>query len=180
MAIDKELEQRLLKKREERLSEKSLTVTDVYQKNTFQADDKFIQELEPIEVDNPLSYAFKLGVLDTYRGVKQMTGADKEQLKAEQQKLNELMRGKDGGKVTAAYFAGAIVDPAGWLIPFGKARTLYKMGKYGMVSGAIAGATGYVDTEEGLFKNKNFSSLCRCIRWGYYISRYWWFKKLRC
>ena len=166
MAIDKELEQRLLKKREEKLSEKSLTVTDVYQKNTFQADDKFIQELEPIEVDNPLAYAFKLGILDTYRGVKQMTGADKEQLKAEQQKLNELMRGKDGGKVAAAYFAGAIVDPAGWLIPFGKARTLYKMGKYGMVSGAIAGATGYVDTEEGLFKTRTSQAFAGALGGG--------------
>lgn len=166
MAIDKELEQRLLKKREEKLSEKSLTVTDVSQKNTFQADDKFIQELEPIEVDNPLAYAFKLGILDTYRGVKQMTGADKEQLKVEQQKLNELMRGKDGGKVAAAYFAGAIVDPAGWLIPFGKARTLYKMGKYGMVSGAIAGATGYVDTEEGLFKTRTSQAFAGALGGG--------------
>ena len=40
------------------------------------------------------------------------------------------------------------LDPASWLIPFGKAKTLYTMGKYGMVSGAIAGAAGYVDEEQ--------------------------------
>ena len=46
-----------------------------------------------------------------------------------QQKLNELMRGPNGGWVTAAYFAGAILDPAGWLIPFGKAKNIYSMAK---------------------------------------------------
>ena len=68
-------------------------------------------------------------------------------MKAKQQKLNELMRGPNGGWVTAAYFAGAILDPAGWLIPFGKAKNIYSMAKTGVVSGAIAGATGYVDEE---------------------------------
>ena len=34
------------------------------------------------------------------------------------------MRGPNGGYVMAAYFAGAILDPAGWLIPFGKAKNL--------------------------------------------------------
>ena len=101
----------------------------------------------PPEVNNKYAYAFKLGLADTLRGVKQMAGRDKEEMKAEQQKLNELMRGEDGGLVTLAYFGGALLDPAGWLIPFGKARNLYTMGKYGMVSGAIAGATGYVDDE---------------------------------
>lgn len=118
-------------------------------KQTFK-DPDFINNMEavdPPEVNNALGYAFKLGITDTFRGVKQMTGFDKEQMKAEQQKLNELMRGENGAMVTAVYFAGALLDPAGWLIPFGKAKTLYQMGKYGMVSGAIAGATGYVDEE---------------------------------
>ena len=103
--------------------------------------------IDPPEVDNAIGYAFTLGLADTYRGVKQMVGANREEEKAKQKKLNELMRGENGGWVTAAYFGGALLDPAGWLIPFGKARTLYKMGKYGMVSGAIAGATGYVDED---------------------------------
>ena len=90
----------------------------------------------PPEVNNKYAYAFKLGLADTLRGVKQMAGRDKEEMKAEQQKLNELMRGEDGGLVTLAYFGGALLDPAGWLIPFGKAKTLYQMG-YGMVSGSL-------------------------------------------
>ena len=112
--------------------------------------DNFVNDMEPSsppEVNNKYAYAFKLGLADTFRGVKQMAGRDKEEMKAEQQKLNELMRGEDGGLVTLAYFGGALLDPASWLIPFGKAKTLYTMGKYGMVSGAVAGATGYVDDE---------------------------------
>ena len=125
------------------------TITDSIPQNpTFK--DNFVNDMEPSsppEVNNKYAYAFKLGLADTLRGVKQMAGRDKEEMKAEQQKLNELMRGEDGGLVTLAYFGGALLDPAGWLIPFGKARNLYTMGKYGMVSGAIAGATGYVDDE---------------------------------
>ena len=125
------------------------TITDSIPQNpTFK--DNFVNDMEPSsppEVNNKYAYAFKLGLADTLRGVKQMAGRNKEEMKAEQQKLNELMRGEDGGLVTLAYFGGALLDPAGWLIPFGKARNLYTMGKYGMVSGAIAGATGYVDDE---------------------------------
>ena len=125
------------------------TITGTIPQNpTFK--DNFVNEMEPsspLEVNNKYAYAFKLGLADTVRGVKQMAGRGKEEMKAEQQKLNELMRGEDGGLVTLAYFGGALLDPAGWLIPFGKAKTLYTMGKYGLVSGAVAGATGYVDDE---------------------------------
>ena len=130
------------------------SLTDKEKENYSTATKETIDKIEPLNVDNPVAFAFKLGVTDTLRGVKQIAGADEEQMKAEQKYLNELMRGPDGGKVTAAYFAGAIIDPASWLIPFGKARNLLSMGKYGMVSGAIAGAAGYVDTEEGLFKTR--------------------------
>ena len=66
----------------------------------------------------------------------------------EQKQLVKAMQGENGNLVKVAYFAGAILDPASWLIPFGKAKTLYTTGKYGMVSGAIAGAAGYVDEEQ--------------------------------
>ena len=49
--------------------------------------------------------------------------------------------------LTAAYFGGLVADPAGWLIPFAKARSIAKMAKYGLVAGGFAGATGYVDEE---------------------------------
>ena len=120
------------------------------QKKKTKEEDGLIDNMEsfdPPEVNNAYSFAFGLGLKDTYRGVKQITGFDRQQMKANQQKLNELMRGPNGGWVTAAYFAGAILDPAGWLIPFGKAKNIYSMAKAGVVSGAIAGATGYVDEE---------------------------------
>ena len=137
------------------------TVTDTSPINPTFKDD-FVNDMDPStpeEVNNKYSYAFKLGLADTFRGIKQIAGKDKEEMKAEQRKLNELMRGEDGGLVTAAYFGGALLDPAGWLIPFGKAKTLYSMAKYGMVSGAVAGATGYVDTEEGLVKSRGGQAL---------------------
>ena len=40
--------------------------------------------------------------------------------------------------VAAAYFGSAILDPAGWLLPVTKARTLYKAAKYGFVNSGIA------------------------------------------
>jgi hypothetical protein len=138
------------------------TITNQPPLNSTFKDDDFINNMEasdPPEVNNKYAYAFKLGLADTYRGVKQIAGKDKEEMKAEQRKLNELMRGEGGGLVTAAYFGGALLDPAGWLIPFGKAKTLYTMAKYGMVSGAIAGATGYVDTEEGLVRSRGGQAL---------------------
>ena len=107
-----------------------------------------MESIDPPEVNNAYSFAFGLGLADKARGVGQITGlGNRQQMKAKQQKLNEVMRGPNGGWVTAAYFAGAILDPAGWLIPFGKAKNIYSMAKAGMVSGGIAGATGYVDEE---------------------------------
>lgn len=126
------------------------TISTDLQKKKTKEEDGFIENMSPIdppEVNNAYSFAFGLGLKDTYRGVKQIAGLDKAQMKANQQKLNELMRGPNGGYVMAAYFAGAILDPAGWLIPFGKAKNLASMARMGMVSGAIAGATGYVDEE---------------------------------
>ena len=121
------------------------------QKKKTKEEDGLIDNMEsidPPEVNNAYSFAFGLGLADTARGVGQITGlGNRQQMKAKQQKLNELMRGPNGGWVTAAYFAGAILDPAGWLIPFGKAKNIYSMAKAGMVSGGIAGATGYVDEE---------------------------------
>ncbi len=69
------------------------------------------------------------------------------QLRSEQKQLYEDFDGPGGYLVAAAYFGGAILDPAGWLLPVTKARTLYKMAKYGFVNAGIAGALGYVDEE---------------------------------
>jgi hypothetical protein len=104
---------------------------------------------EAKDLSEAMAYAFKIGVTDTYRGVKQIIGYDKEQMKKDQKELHRLME-KHGGFVKGAYFFGALIDPATWLIPFAKAKTIYQMGKYGMVSGAVAGAAGYVDEDSFL------------------------------
>ena len=94
-----------------------------------------------------ISFAFGLGFKDTYRGVKQMAGINEEELKQQQQELYQKMQGENGGWVAAAYFGGAILDPAGWLIPVAKTKTLYQLAKYGFVTSGIAGALGYVDED---------------------------------
>ena len=105
---------------------------------------------EDVDLSKRISNAFKLGFADTIRGVRQMSTSDKEtldKLRAEQKQLYSDFDKPGGGLVAAAYFGGAILDPAGWLIPVTKARTLYKMAKYGFVTSGIAGALGYVDEE---------------------------------
>ena len=129
----------------------------VDEKENVKKDQTFVNNLDsvdPPEVDNAVGYAFKLGLTDTFRGAKQIANLDVKAEKAKQKKLNELMRGPNGKWVTAAYFGGALLDPASWLVPFGKAKFLYQMGTYGMVSGAIAGATGYVDDENPLLDSR--------------------------
>ena len=93
------------------------------------------------------SYGFKLGISDTYRGIKQMAGSDLENLRQEQQDLYARMQAEDGIWTTIGYFGGALLDPVTWLIPFAKAKTIYSMAKMGAVSGGLVGALGYVDEE---------------------------------
>ena len=97
-----------------------------------------------------VAFATQLGFTDTYRGIKQITGFEEEKMKADQKKLYEFMQNPDGSTnwgVAGAYFGSAILDPAGWLLPVTKAKTLYQMAKWGFVSGGIFGGLGYVDDE---------------------------------
>ena len=110
--------------------------------------------VEDIDGDSELwkkvAFATQLGFFDTYRGVKQISGIDTEKMKADQKKLYEFMENPDGSTnyaVAAAYFGSAILDPAGWLLPITKAKTLYAAAKYGFVNAGIVGAVGYVDEE---------------------------------
>jgi len=102
------------------------------------------------ELWEKVKFASKLGFTDTYRGIKQLAGIDLEKMKEDQKKLYEYMQDPDGSTnymVAAAYFGSALLDPAGWLIPVTKTKTLYKAAKYGFVSAGIAGGLGYVDEE---------------------------------
>jgi len=102
--------------------------------------------------------AFVLGLTDTIRGVTQFAGGEKvffmdEDLKTQQAKLNAALQGEGGGLIAAAYFGGALLDPATWLIPVLRGKTLYKMALSGGVAGGLAGALGYVD-ENSLFDTR--------------------------
>ena len=127
-----------------------------YKRSPKEVEDYSYSDDDDPEVKNNIGFAFKLGILDTTRGIAQLTNAgkvipgesfDRKKMLEEQRQLRKIFEGPNGGAAKIAYFAGAILDPASWLIPFGKAKTLYQMGKYGMVSGAVAGAAGYVDEE---------------------------------
>ena len=129
--------------------------------------DSFVDEDESLA--SAMAFAFGLGITDTIRGGQQIAGRDVNYLtgknmKDEQTKLKNLMDEK-GFAVTAAYFGGAILDPASWLIPLAKARTLLKMGFGGMVSGGIAGATGYVD-EDSIINTRDKQALFGLIGGG--------------
>ena len=105
---------------------------------------------EDVALSKKIANAFKLGFADTVRGVKQMSTSDEETLETlrqQQKELYESFEGPGGYLVAASYFGGALLDPAGWLIPVTKAKTLYQMAKYGFVTSGIAGALGYVDEE---------------------------------
>tara|TARA_R100000963_G_C4645039_1_gene109132 strand:- start:271 stop:3738 length:3468 start_codon:yes stop_codon:yes gene_type:complete len=108
----------------------------------------YIPEDEEYTAGEAMWYATKLGLLDTYRGGKQILNIDEEEEADRQNTLNKLMSHPEyGGRVTAAYFGGMIADPVGWFIPATKARTVAKMAKHGLMWGAGAGAAGYVDPE---------------------------------
>jgi len=102
--------------------------------------------------------AFLLGLTDTVRGVTQFSGGEKvffmeDDLKTQQAKLNAALQSEGGGLVAAAYFGGALLDPATWLIPVLRGKTLYKMALSGGVAGGLAGALGYVD-ENSIFDKR--------------------------
>ena len=105
-------------------------------------------------------YGAKLGFTDTVRGVTQMAGGEKvfgadQSLKEQQKELYERFQDEDYGTwAKIGYFGGAILDPVTWLIPVAKANTVYKMAKYGAMSGGLFGALGYVDEENPLIDTR--------------------------
>jgi len=127
-----------------------------------------------VDLWDKIAFATKLGFTDTVRGVSQISGGKLdfisdnlsiEQMKEDQKKLYEYMENPDGSTnymVAAAYFGSSILDPAGWLIPVTKARTLYKAAKYGFVSSGIAGGLGYVD-ENSILDTRGKQALASAV-----------------
>ena len=103
-----------------------------------------------------LAFASRIGFSDSWRGIKQLLGSDEEEMKKEQERLNSYLQNEEyGGSIMAAYTAGLFGDPVGWFLPGLKARNAYKAAKAGAIAGGIAGATGYVDEENGMSRINN-------------------------
>jgi|TARA_R110002020_G_scaffold254156_2_gene467880 hypothetical protein len=93
-----------------------------------------------------IAYAGSMGLQDTFRGIKQITGWGDQDQDFDQRVLNKLMEHPEwGGKVKASWMAGMLLDPAGWLVPVAKVRTFGKLAWHGAKWGAASGALGYVD-----------------------------------
>lgn len=108
-------------------------------------------EIPGIESESEaIKFAGSMGFADTYRGLKQLSGFDEEEMKADQAKLNRILANKDfGGKAFAAYVGGVVADPFGWVIPIAKAKSVTQLVKQGIAYGAGFGAAGYVDEDGG-------------------------------
>ena len=92
-------------------------------------------------------HAFSIGIADTYRGLKQLTGIGEDEApESDRQAVLRHMKRKYPS-INKYHMAGMILDPAGFALPAAKAKTLAKMAGYGAVSGGFAGATGYVDED---------------------------------
>lgn len=116
----------------------------------FKGVDAVADELNGMSYEAKLAFAGTRGLLDTYRGVKQLLGLDKEDLEKEERMLDLIF--EQHPEAIAAWAGGAILDPAGWLIPAGKARTIGKLAMYGAANGAVAGFLGYA--KEDTFKER--------------------------
>ena len=114
----------------------------------------FSDEIAAYDEEKAVQYALGMGLMDTFRGVKQLADIDRDELAADQRILNALMENPEwGGSVKAAWLGGMIADPVGWLIPYSKFRQLGKAARMGalalqgMTWGGVSGYLGYVDKE---------------------------------
>ena len=121
-----------------------------------------------------LQLAATLGISDTFRGVSQMLGFNKEEMAADQRILNKLMENPEwGSDIKYAYFGSLLLDPVGWLIPVSKAAQLAKAGyKFtklqkakrlavnGAKWGGIGGLTGYVDSRRCSIRTSHWCFCC--------------------
>jgi hypothetical protein len=96
--------------------------------------------------DEAMKFAASMGFSDTYRGIKQFIGFGEQEMKADQNKLNNIFANKEYGRAAlGAYMGGVVADPFGWVIPVAKAKSVSSLVKQGIAYGAGFGAVGYTD-----------------------------------
>ena len=109
-------------------------------------------------VADKAAFAARLGMLDTYRGVKQLFNIQEDEMAEDMAKLNEYIANPEyGGTILAAYTGGLFGDPVGWLIPGMKAKNLWSATKAGLMVGALSSPIGYVDRAEGQTRLSNMA-----------------------
>ena len=109
-------------------------------------------------VADKAAFAARLGAADTYRGIKQLFNIQEEEMAEDMAKLNEYISNPEyGGTILAAYTAGLVGDPVGWVIPGMKAKNLWSAAKAGAMVGALSSPLGYVDEAEGQTRLSNIA-----------------------
>lgn len=87
---------------------------------------------------------------DVYRGGKQMLGVDIDEEREAERLMSQLYQHDDlGGSATVGGVVGSIAEPAGFLVPGAKGKSVWELVKAGMKIGGITGAASYVDEESG-------------------------------
>jgi len=116
------------------------------------------QTYEQDSIADKAAFAARLGAADTYRGIKQLFNIQEEEMAEDMAKLNEYISNPEyGGTILAAYTAGLIGDPVGWVIPGMKAKNLWSAAKAGAMVGALSSPLGYVDEAEGQTRVSNMA-----------------------
>ena len=105
----------------------------------------------PSDERDALEFSFRLGFTDTGRGVNQLVGdfiENPNTKEKEQQELFKMYQEQYGHKMTAAYSAGLMLDPGGFLIPGKKAETVFQTAINSIPAGVFMGTTGYTEEDQ--------------------------------
>jgi len=130
---------------------KSISSGNYINKSTAGLRGNISPEYEEETYQDKLAFVARMGLQDTWRGVKQLLGTDEEQMAADQRRLNTYLQNEEyGGSMMAAYTAGLFGDPIGWFIPGMKAKNIASAAKAGAIAGGLSAPLGYVDEEEGM------------------------------